>query len=176
MTKFRSHLSVANVLSAAALFIALGAGAYAAETVHSDSVTPRSLDFALGGDGVTKNANVAGTDKFQKIARTKVHVDDQHGVMFINGAVEADNTSKQASDLTLRAIVNFKPDSDGPKDPPKPPKIEFSSTIGPDDLATGNLLGVIQPWNGTYTITLEGMGADLNFGEVSLGVEATPEG
>src|SRR6476620_3021813 len=93
MKTIRTRLSFANVVSVLALFVALGAGAYAAETVHRDSITVNKLDFPIGGDGVTKTGKLTSNGSFQTVAQTKVRIDDRGAVMLLNGDIDVDNTA-----------------------------------------------------------------------------------
>jgi hypothetical protein len=166
MSWLRARLSYANVLATVAVFIALGAGAYAAQNVPRNSVSLNALKFPVGADGVTKTDDMQGTATFKTVAKTKVRVDDKGGVMLLTGAVEIDNTANNKEEVViLRATMNGKPEEG-----------RFTTTVAPNATDTG--LAYFQCDEmppGTYTVALQAKGADVTFGDRTLTAEAVPQ-
>jgi hypothetical protein len=166
MTWLRARLSYANVLATLAAFIALGAGAYAAQNVSRNSVSLSALKFPVGADGVTKTDTVPGSATFKTVAKTKIRVNDKGGVMLVSGAVEIDNTANsKPAVVTLRATMNGKPEEG-----------TFTTTVAPNATDTGLayfLCDEMPP--GTYTVALQAIGADVTFGDRTLTAEAVPQ-
>jgi hypothetical protein len=166
MIRLRSRITFANVMSVTAVFIALGAGAYAAEKVRNDSITTKKLDFPIGGDGVTKTTKLSSTGAFQTILKTKVVVNDKGGVMQIGGAVEVDNGKPAPVEVDMRALMNGKRE-DG----------TFTNTIPGSTTGTGLALFQCDEMPpGTYTVELQAdTSSSVTFLDRTLSVETGPQ-
>jgi hypothetical protein len=166
MTRLRPRLTFANVTASIALFAALGAGAYAAQSIHKDSITVNKLDFPIGTDGVTKTTKLSSTGSFQTILKTKVVVNDKGGVMQISGAVEVDNAKPAPVEVDIRALMNGKPEEG-----------TFTTTIPANTTGTGSALLLCDELPaGTYTVELQAdTSSSVTFLDRTLTVETGPQ-